>query len=157
MATWTTCALSIQTNDHREIYVGKTGDALKLGKRNTRGMWSLTQEVPTLLKTLGLQINLLTLRFLTDWQGFFPYLQDTRVMADCFNINHADNKSRPLPNQYSILLKKNNDSWISIFLPFYCILLLYFIILLYSIFVHICSCQFFKFYSSKAVSRKLSF
>ena len=33
------------------------------------------------------------------------------------SINHADNNSRPLPYQYSILLKKNNISLLSRIIP----------------------------------------
>ena len=35
-------------------------------------------------------------------------IRKTRESWHTASIDHADNNSRPLPNQYSILLKKNN-------------------------------------------------
>ena len=67
-------------------------------------MWSLTQEVRTSLNTLGFQITLVTL--VID-KGSFR-IRKTLESWHTTSINHADNNSRPLPNQYPILLKKNN-------------------------------------------------
>ena len=68
----------------------------KQGKKNTRGIWSLTQVVPTLPNKLGLQITRLTSRILR-WLTRVPtiYSHDARIWHTA-SINHADNNSRPL-------------------------------------------------------------
>ena len=124
--------------------------------------------VPTLLNTHGREITLLTLKILKCLilKGFFPYSQDTRIMAGIALINHVDKNSRPRPINTPFFQKKKTQSihckkiYCSLFLQFHCIIL-YFHLFLY-IFGSIRQ-KFLQFYSSAIASRlqyerqKLSF
>ena len=64
-------------------------------------------EVPTSLNTLGLQITLLTFKNSQVIDKGSSRIRKTLESWHTASINHADNNSRPLPSQYSILLKNN--------------------------------------------------